>query len=487
MLFNKSLKSLILLSIVLGSCAILSAWSVTDNYFGNKFNTLDARAFAMGGAGTFNDMRPFAFSTNPANLTLMKKKLGFQVNTSYVRNEDNRSLPLYNSFDSYIDDAVYSSNVNKYDDYSAAAFGTYAIGFARIGLGAYYKPLLSFDADYDEQIRNNRNTDSDTYPEMIARNSIANTGLLNQTGFVYSIALALDETMEINLGVDYSLLKGDIEQMKSIKWTDWARTTVAATEPNFMLPDYTETMKSTLEGSQLKFGTSIKLNNRLGLGVSISPKTTLENNGMFTTDKTEYSTNATTLVAASHIESAIDEDYILPTEIRAGICYQPRNIMKTWLNMDLEYVQWSDVDEAFDDVWNMYIGVEHQVENHLPLRIGFQSVQSWQFATEQVVVNGVSTDAYIANKIITPMITAGSSVKVMKNLTLDLGFGYAWREYEALDMFGDTYYNDKLYTGRTSYLLWPNQYIALVDRGWENPDKVRESFMTLTTGLSFTW
>ncbi len=52
MLFNKSLKSLILLSIVLGSCAILSAWSVTDNYFGNKFNTLDARAFAMGGAGT---------------------------------------------------------------------------------------------------------------------------------------------------------------------------------------------------------------------------------------------------------------------------------------------------------------------------------------------------------------------------------------------------------------------------------------------------
>ncbi|PKN80145.1 MAG: hypothetical protein CVU48_03170 [Candidatus Cloacimonetes bacterium HGW-Cloacimonetes-1] len=487
MLFNKSLKSLIVLSIVLGSCAILSAWSVTDTYFGNKFNNLDARAFAMGGAGTYNDMRPFAFSSNPANLTLLKKNLGFQVNTSYLRNEDNRSLPLYNSFDSYIDDAVYSTNVNKYDDFAASILGSYTIGAARFGLGAYHKPLLSFDANYDEQIRNNRNTDSDTYPEMIARNGIANTGLLNQTGFVYSMALYMDDVREINIGVDYSLINGDIEQLKTIKWTDWARTTVATTDPNFVLPDYAETMKTTMEGSQIKFGTSIKMNSRLGIAASISPKTILVNKGMFAIDKSEYSTSATNMVDASHVETAINEDYILPTEFRGGICYQPRNIMRTWLNMDLEYVQWSDVNEAFDDVWNLYVGVEHQVDNHLPLRFGFQSLQSWQFATEQVVVNGVSTDVYIANKIITPMITAGSSIKVMKNVTLDLGFGYAWREYEALDMFGDTYYNDKLYTGRTSYLLWPNQYIALADRGWENPDKVRESFMTLTTGLSFTW
>lgn len=73
------------------------------------------------------------------------------------------------------------------------------------------------------------------------------------------------------------------------------------------------------------------------------------------------------------------------------------------------------------------------------------------------------------------------------NLNLDLGIGYSWREYEALDLFGDSYYNDKLYTGNSTYLLWPNQYIVLSDRGWENPDKVRESNLNLSASLSVSW
>ncbi|MGC9362324.1 MAG: hypothetical protein ACP5F3_05280, partial [Candidatus Syntrophosphaera sp.] len=95
--------------------------------------------------------------------------------------------------------------------------------------------------------------------------------------------------------------------------------------------------------------------------------------------------------------------------------------------------------------------------------------------------------AIIAKKIITPMITGGSSIHLGYNLNLDLAFGYSWREYEALDLFGDSYYDDRQYTGENSYQLWPNQYIELADRGWENPDKVRENNINLRTSLSFTW
>ena len=35
-------------------------------------------------------------------------------------------------------------------------------------MGAYYKPVSSFDANYYEEVRNNRNTDNDVYPEKIA-------------------------------------------------------------------------------------------------------------------------------------------------------------------------------------------------------------------------------------------------------------------------------------------------------------------------------
>ena len=85
------------------------------------------------------------------------------------------------------------------------------------------------------------------------------------------------------------------------------------------------------------------------------------------------------------------------------------------------------------------------------------------------------------------MITGGSSIKLMDNLKIDLGFGYTWREYEAVDMFGDAYYNDKQYTGSSSYVLWPNSHITLKNRGWENPDKIRENNISLNAGLNFTW
>ncbi|MDD4308955.1 MAG: hypothetical protein PHO32_01110, partial [Candidatus Cloacimonetes bacterium] len=109
-------KSILLITLLIAASA-LSAWSLNDSYFGNRYGSLDARSYAMGSAGTYNDMRAFGIADNPANITLMRKNLGFSVNTHINRNQDDRSIPLYNSFDNYIDDAVLTSNVNSYDDF----------------------------------------------------------------------------------------------------------------------------------------------------------------------------------------------------------------------------------------------------------------------------------------------------------------------------------------------------------------------------------
>lgn len=146
-------KHIIITLAMLISLAGLSAWSISDSYFGNRFGTLDARSKAMGGTGLFEDLRPAGITVNPANLTLMDKCAGITAGAFVNRNEDNRAVPLYNSFDNYIDDSVYASNINFYDDYSGAAFAALKLGWARFGLGAYYKPYLSFDGNYDEQIR----------------------------------------------------------------------------------------------------------------------------------------------------------------------------------------------------------------------------------------------------------------------------------------------------------------------------------------------
>ncbi len=123
----------------------------------------------------------------------------------------------------------------------------------------------------------------------------------------------------------------------------------------------------------------------------------------------------------------------------------------------------------------------------MPLRLGFQATNSYLlFPDGGVDLNGEPFKPMV-KKIITPMITGGSGFEITKGLNVDLGFGYGFREYQALDLFPDGYYNDKTYTGSANYTLWPRGYIDLVDRDWGNPDKVKENFITMNVGISYSF
>ncbi len=464
-------KQFILIYALLLIAATLSAWSLTDDYFGNRFGSLNARSQAMGGTGLFEDTRVGGIALNPANITLMEKWVGLEVAGFVNRNEDHRALPLYNSFDNYIDDAVYASSINFNDDFAGTAFGAVKFGSAKLGLGLSYRPILSFDSGYLEQIRNNRNTDNDTYPELVAVNRIENEGKLMQASALASLGFRLGEYADLNLGFEFGKLMGGSTSLKTIRWSQWAVETVGEN----VLPEYTYDGKVDLDGMLLKSGIAVRLNERFGLAGTWQLKSTLDRAVDYSIHKDAYRGHA-----AIDSTASFTEDFILPSQFNIGLNYQPRNIMRTRFNLEAEWVRHSEISSHYDDCLNFYTGVEHHVNNRLPLRLGFQAVNSY--------LRDVEDDgAIIVKKVLTPMITGGSSIPLSDNLHLDLGLGYSWREYEALDLFGDTYYNDKQYTGLGSYKLWPNQHIVLSDRGWDNPDKVRESNVSLSASLGFTW
>jgi hypothetical protein len=462
---NKKLALTMILSIII--IAGLSAWSITDDYFGNRFGILDARSYAMGSTGVYNALRPSAITLNPANLTLINRPAGLEGSFFLDRNEDNRAVPLYNSFDSYIDDSVYASNLHFYDDYAGSGFISFNPWKLRLGVGAYYQPLLNFDGNYEEEIRNNRNTDNDNYPEKIAVNTITNEGVLNQASGVLCIGYNLGENADFNLGFDFGKLWGKTKYQKDIHWTQWAIDTVG----EGVLPDSSYIENVDLDGYRFKVGMSAQVNKRVGIGATYTFKTILDR----TIDWTKT-------YGGVEVGSTTDakEDYIIPSEFRLGINYQPRNIIRTWFNIEGEYVRFSELGDQYKDAINFYAGVEHNIKYAIPFRFGFQATNSYLRTIE-------SDNSIIVKRIITPMITGGSSIPLTDKLHLDLGFGYSWREYEAIDLFRDSYYDDRHYTGENSYQLWPNQYIVLKDRAWENPDKVRESNISLSTSLSYTW
>jgi len=471
----------------------LSAWSVGDFYLGNQISNYGARNLAMGNTGVFDTFTPMSMSLNPANVAMLQGRFGLGVTGMFTRNEDNRSIPLYNSFDTFIDDATINANTNIYDDYGFAGYGRYNFNKVRLGLGIHYLPVVNFKGTFDEEVRNNRNSDNDGYPEIIAYNEIDNTGKLNALGFTLGGGYEIDDKSDVQIGFTVNSINGESEYQKSIKWTEFAMLE-SINHPSLrrnVLPDSLYINKSDLSGIQVKLGTAFKLNSRLGLGLAYTLKSEFDRDSKL---HSVYGPDTTLAIPATSTnlqpvitDSEVSDKYILPAKLRFGFNYQPRNIMKTYFNAEIEYTKWSDIADYFDDSWDIHVGVEHSVTNRIPLRLGFQSLTEWQVIPDYNNLNDDGLPALFGTKIVTPSITAGSSVNVMKNLVLDIGLIFSWREYQALDLFRDGYYNDKRYTGLSSYIVWPNQYIFPTDRGWENPDKIRETITQLSAGLTWTW
>ena len=488
---NKLFKLILCLAVFISLALNLGAWSVADYYLGNTVPPFSARIMGMGNTGVFDQRSPLSVYINPANINLMSSNYGFTADGLFTRNDDNRSFPLYNSFDNYIDDATYSSNIKLYDDYGFGGFAGRNFGNKfRGGLSLQYVPAVNFKGTYEEQVRNNRNSDDDGYPEIIARNAIDNTGRINALGISLAGGYNLKEQMKINLGLTFSSMNGSSTYQKSIKWSEWAMQQ-SINNTNLrknVLPDSIYTNDSDYSGSQWKIGTGFQVNERLGFGIAYTFKSELDRDNSI---KSFYGPDTTMVIPAgvNNLQpvvssSKFSDKYIMPSRLRMGFNLQPRNIMRTYFNAEVEYTRWKDISNKFDDSWDLHVGVEHQVNNRIPLRLGFQSLTEWQTTP---IYSSSAQPSLEAIKIITPTITGGSSFPIMKNVVADIGISFSWREYEALDLFRDGYYNDKNYTHLTSYLLWPNSYILPSDRGWENPDKVRESFTQLSAGLTWTF
>lgn len=490
---NNTYKHLFLLAGLLITTINLCAWSVSDYYLGNPTISLSPRNAGMGNTGVFDAYSPFTMSINPANVTNYNGKLGFGTTGLFTRNEDSRSLPLYNSFDAFIDDATYSSNINLYDDWSFAGYGKYRFNKLSTAFGIHYLPVVNFKGDYDEEVRNNRNSDNDTYPEIIAINKINNNGKLNALGFTIGGGWDFGPDLNAQLGVTLNNLSGKSEVEKSIKWSNWAMQQSINLVPSRrnMLKDSLYTNVADLSGTQLKIGTAWKLNSRIGIGIAHTFKSEMDRDSniriVYGPDTTMVIPSTSVNLPTTITSNQVKDKYILPSKTRVGFTFYPRNIMKTQFNAEVEYVQWTDLCNQFDDSWNMHFGVEHSVTNRMPLRLGFQSITEWQAYPDYNNLTSTGKPTVEVTKIITPAITAGSSVELVKNVVLDFGLSFSWREYQALDMFRDGYYNDKIHTGMTSYILWPNSFITPTDRKWDNPDKVRESFTQISTGITWTW
>ncbi|MDA3813282.1 MAG: hypothetical protein PF570_03420 [Candidatus Cloacimonetes bacterium] len=485
-------KTLLILTLIIFISALYS-YSILEKEIGNIIGNFDPHSAAMGSAVGAGGFRLLDSMVNPANITGLKNGFGFQGTSSFLIDSDNRSLSMYNSFEAYSGEAVYASNVNIFSDFAGGIYYKKTISDYQLAAALQYRPQVSFKADYFEQVRNDRNSDDNGYPPKIAQNSIESKGGINafafQTAFKYkNIA---------SIGLEIAQLIGDSEMERSVIWTPEAIDAINDT----VLYNHINTLERKFSAIQFKIGANVYISQRFDFGFSFTPKVehvVTGNASQYFLEAPKVEPDSTDNINWVNVEdavfvytkydssgTAIDSltyaDYILPMNARIGFSYKPRNIMRTVMNCDVEYVKWSDTNPLYDDIINYYIGVEHILKNSIPFRFGFNYTTSYGLYEDSGFV--------FANEITTPTFTAGTGFTILDKFTFDISLEYSNRQYEALDLFGDSYYWDDNHAYDD---LWENSYYidengGIQDRGWENPDTINETFINLKSAISFTW
>jgi len=123
----------IIILVLFGLIAInLLSYSMMDRYNGNYVTSLDARTSAMGGAMVIGGIHLFDGFINPANIAFFNDGIGAELSFGLIKNNDNRSVPMYDSFSAYAGNAVYASNVHFFASTVAGASYTKCFGAMKL-------------------------------------------------------------------------------------------------------------------------------------------------------------------------------------------------------------------------------------------------------------------------------------------------------------------------------------------------------------------
>ena len=458
------MKKLLIILFSLILITQLFSYSILERETGNYVGNIDPRSAAMGSAATSGGYTLFDAVINPANLGFLPNGFGCQFSYNFMLDSDDRSLPMYNSFDAYVDDATYVSNDNIFGDFAFGALYKRKFNELSVAASVLYRPFINLDSYYFEQVRNNANSDFNSYPPVLAKNYIDGEGSIDAISFIASF------TYEdiASLGVEFSRLYGDSDLERNIIWS------AQALEMLDTLTDTTNTLNREFEAYYIKFGTNINIDPRLSVGLTFSPKIEFDVKG--NKDSVDVKEAVYVYTKYDSLDNPVDSltyaDFNSPMKLRAGFCYKPRNIMRTFLNCDIELVKWSDVNSLYNDELNYYIGVEHRLKNKIPIRLGFNYQTCYSIHEHD--------GKTFADKVTIPSFTAGTGFSFLDGFYFDISFDFSNRQYEVLDLFNDSYYDYEE--------LWANyQYLNLQDRGWENPDTVKETFINIQSSISFQW
>lgn len=335
------------------------AFTVLDAGFGSPNGGANPRSLGMGSTGSSLYQGSQGLYFNPATLIPDAPWGAFDLNLGLTQANEDRLVPLWDSFESYVDDTIVASNRNRYGN----ATGGVIVRLPGTGmaLSAGVFDRYDFQYDYYEEFRNPDGTDPvQDRDRIIELRTIAQEGVLRSLSAGYSAQLF----GRMQLGLAAHRYSGDpTREVREVNYQT-SVTTVSRVEQE-------------LRGWGWSLGAYGSPNERIDLGVSYE--------GGFSLEGTH--TTLATVTGSSPLESAGDRSVDYPGTLRFGATYHPRNRLRTTFAVEMERRFWEGLDSPVTsvfgdtlqvrDTWDLRVGLEHLFYQNLPVRFGFRYLENY--------------------------------------------------------------------------------------------------------------
>lgn len=355
----------ILLASMLALCATAGrAHAITylDTSYGTPTGTALGRGAAMGATGVSLFQGSQSLVNNPALLALQPQRVHGDFLFGVTQTAEDRLVPLYDSFDAYVNETTIATNRNTY----AVAQGGLLWRLPQerpmtLAAGVYER--YDFDYDYFEEVRD-PDVFSDPRDALLGQRTLAVEGMLRSLSLGYGAEII----PPVRLGFSVHYYFGNVDMAR--KETDFQTNTSQST-----------TVRRELDGWGWSVGGQGSVNEHVDLAASYEGSFSV--NGPHTLRETDTSLSQP-VVRDLRTEETID----YPGTLRFGATYRPQNQLATTFSVEGVRRFWSDLNDSFRttvlgdtytlrDTWDLRVGLEHVFYNGMPLRFGFRYLENY--------------------------------------------------------------------------------------------------------------
>jgi hypothetical protein len=325
------------------------ATSALDRAYGTPRLGTSPRAAGMGGAGSALAQGAFSLVENPAALAGAPGPVA-SLATSAARVSENRFVPLFDTFDSYVHETAIAVNDHRYADLrGGVAWTAPALRGVVLAAGAWdrYDPRY----DYFDERRSTSTSD-----QIVSERFISTTGTLR----ALSLGVGAPLGRGLALGAAVHRYDGRIRHRDALV----ARTAGVSGKVTVE--------RRLLSGVSAALGATTRIGERLRAGVTWESGPRLLDRYAVVVDDVAQTPEG----ARRHVW--------LPPRVTMAAAYLPRNSLRTTFAVDAVWTPWSSVTDAsrpgvlLRDTWDVRFGLEHVYYQNLPGRIGFRYERSYE-------------------------------------------------------------------------------------------------------------